>query len=211
MSIDINKQLDVAQSLSSVLDQMNTEKSCGKECQRNRKIAELKTNYDNLLSMTKNKEAERLKDARKQYFTYAFGKQYYDNQERKILEKDVQEQIKKLKAKHDELQMTIREQEKERIDNEVALGRMKQLHGKYVESNDEMLGSMDKQEATVETSHRRVYYTVQKINRINFYRKIITYILRILLAVSIMYFIYKKKYVSLSIIIILYLLIRHFS
>jgi hypothetical protein len=201
------------QSLDNIFEQLIKEEECGNECQRNKKISELKSKYDSMLSRENNKDKlpDELKDARKQYFTYAFGKKYYDDQERKILTENVDKHIKKMKDNHNKMVKQIRTEQKERRENEIAIHRMKQLHDKYVVSNDKMLDSLDNQEATVETSHRKVYYTLQKITRIDFYRKIVTYILRILLAVSIMYFIYKKKYVSLSIIIVLYLLIRHFS
>ena len=88
---------------------------------------------------------------------------------------------------------------------------MNQLHDKYDTSNDTMLNTMDNKEAVVETSQRQVYYTMQKLDRINFYRKIVSFILKLLLFLSLFYFIYSKKYVSLIIIIVSYLLIRHFS
>lgn len=206
----MDKQVEIARSLNSTLEQLNAISACGPNCQRERKIRDLKQSYQNALQNNENK-GDSLKEARKNYFTYAFGEGYYNDEERKLLEKEADEHVDKLKIKHKTLLDDVKDQQNEKSENEIAIKRMKQLHNKYDISNDDMLNAMDNKEAVVETSQRQVYYTMQKLDKINFYHKIVSLILKLLLFFSLFYFIYSKKYVSLIIIIVSYLLIRHFS
>ena len=210
MSIDMDKQVEISQSLNSTLEQLNAISACGPNCQRERKIRDLKQAYQTALQNNENK-GESLKEARKNYFKYAFGEGYYNDKERDFLEKEANEHVEKLKIKQTKLLDDVKDQQNEKSENEIAIKRMNQLHDKYDTSNDTMLNTMDNKEAVVETSQRQVYYTMQKLDRINFYRKIVSFILKLLLFLSLFYFIYSKKYVSLIIIIVSYLLIRHFS
>lgn len=208
--MDLQNQAEMARSINAMLEQLNAMSACGPNCQRERKIQELKQAYDQALKNDKN-EGKSLNEARKNYFTYAFGEKYYQEKEREILSKVADDHIKKLNTKHNNLVSEIKRQKKQKVDNEIAFDRMEQLQTKYVTSNDKLLNTMDNREAVVETSQRKVYYTTQKMDRLQFYQKLVSIFLKILLFVSFFYFIYKKKYVSLVIILVYYLLMRHFS
>lgn len=208
--MDLQNQAEMARSINAMLEQLNAMSACGPNCQKERKIQELKQAYDQALKNDKN-EGKSLNDARKNYFTYAFGEKYYQEKEREILSKVADDHIKKLNTKHNNLVSEIKRQKKQKVDNEIAFDRMEQLQTKYVTSNDKLLNTMDNREAVVETSQRKVYYTTQKMDRLQFYQKLVSIFLKILLFVSFFYFIYKKKYVSLVIILVYYLLMRHFS
>ena len=208
--MDLQNQAEMARSINAMLEQLNAMSACGPNCQRERKIQELKQAYDQALKNDKN-EGKSLNEARKNYFTYAFGEKYYQEKEREILSKVADDHIKKLNTKHNNLVSEIKRQKKQKVDNEIAFDRMEQLQTKYVTSNDKLLNTMDNREAVVETSQRKVYYTTQKMDRLQFYQKLVSIFLKILLFVSFFYFIYKKKNVSLVIILVYYLLMRHFS
>lgn len=208
--MDLQNQAEMARSINAMLEQLNAMSACGPNCQKERKIQELKQAYDQALKNDKN-EGKSLNEARKNYFTYAFGEKYYQEKEREILSKVADDHIKKLNTKHNNLVSEIKRQKKQKEDNEIAFDRMEQLQTKYVTSNDKLLNTMDNREAVVETSQRKVYYTTQKMDRLQFYQKLVSIFLKILLFVSFFYFIYKKKYVSLVIILVYYLLMRHFS
>lgn len=206
----MDKQYEVARSLNATLEQLNSISACGPNCKRELKKEELKQAYQNALQSDENK-GELLQNSRKNYYTFAFGEGYYNDSERERLTKVADEHVKKLLTKHDALHKEIVDQKNQKTENEIAVERMNQLHKKYDISNDNMLNNMDNKEAVVETSHRRVFYTMQKMDRLIFYQKFVSIVLKILLLVSLFYFIYKKKYVSLVIIFACYLLIRHLS
>ena len=88
---------------------------------------------------------------------------------------------------------------------------MDELLSKYQTSNNTILSSLDKQEDTLETSQRNVWYTNQRIDRLDYYGYFISMVLNILLLISIVFFIYDKKYVSLIVVIVSAVLITRFA
>ena len=211
---DQNKKSEVDNSFIAIMEKLEGITACGPECQREKKIDELKREYESILrqqNRDQDEESKRVRDARKNYFTYAFGERYYDEYERKLSEEDADKHDNNFKAIHEELKRDILKQESEKRENKMAINRMKQLLKKVNVSNENMLDSLDNTESTVETSNRRVYYTMKKLDRVDFYRKIISTILKALLAIGIMYFSYNRKFLALAIIVISYLLILHFS
>lgn len=212
MSIDIDKQMEVARTLNATLEQMNKITNCGPECQKKKKTDELKLAYEQALINDENsKTGEAVRDARKQYFTYAFGKSYYNSNESQRLQKESDTHIQRFQKAHDFLKNEINKEVKEKKENKMAIHRMRELLNKYNTKNEELINSMDNKENVLETAQRRVFYTAQKLGWWEYYGYIFEYILRVLLFLTIIYFMYVKKYLSLAVIIVVYLLMRHFS
>ena len=182
---------------------------CDAECERQKRITQLKSAYNQSLN-NETKDSEEVRQARKQYYTYAFGEQYYQGMESTALAKVADANIEKLSKIHENLLKDIEEQEINKRDNHIALKNMNDLLNKYRTSNDKIYSSLDSQEDILQTSRREVWYTDQRMNRLNFYGYFIDIVLKILLFISIVFFLYDKKYSSLAIVIIFYVLIMHF-
>ena len=206
----MDKQYEVARSLNATMEQLKSITACGAECQKEKKSDGLKREYENILLDNEN-VSSRLHDARKNYFTYAFGERYYNDSEKDRINVLAEENVDKLRTKHNTLLRGIRDQKSEVKENKMAIERMNQLLNKVNASNEDMFNSVDNKESIVETSNRQVYYTMQKLSKVEFYRKIISTILKALMVIGIIYFSLYRKFPALAIIVIAYLLIRHFS
>jgi hypothetical protein len=152
---------------------------CDAECERQKRIADLKSAYTTSLR-DETKDSEEVRQARKNYYTYAFGEGRYDDMESKALGKVADAHIKKMKANYADL------------------------------SSDIKFSSLDKQESVLETSQRDVWYTNQRTERLDYYLSFVSLILKIMMVVAFIFFLYDRKYTSLVTVVIAYLLIWHF-
>lgn len=182
---------------------------CDAECERQKRITQLKSAYNQSLN-DETKDSEEVRQARKQYYTYAFGEKDYQGMESTALAKVADANIEKLNKIHENLLKDIENQEINKRDNHIALKNMNDLLNKYRTSNNRIYSSLDSQEDILQTSRREVWYTDQRMNRLNFYGYFIDIVLKILLFISIVFFLYDKKYSSLAIVIVFYVLIMHF-
>lgn len=182
---------------------------CDAECQRQKRLAQLKDTYDDAVR-DETRDSEEVRQARKQYYKYDLGDQGYYDMESKTLANIADKHNDKLANKHASLMKEIKEQKQIMKDNRIAIKNMDELLGKYRRSNLKIEDELDKQEDILETSRRMVWYTNQRMDKVEYYEHYINLVVRFLLLVAIVFFIYDKKYSSLGIIIILYLLIMHF-
>ena len=88
---------------------------------------------------------------------------------------------------------------------------MDELLKKYQGSNTKIAGSLDRQEDILETSRRNVWYTNQRISKMEYYGYFLNLVVRILLFISVIFFLYDKKYVSLGLVILLATLITRLT
>lgn len=183
---------------------------CDAECQRQKRIIELKSAYQTAMQ-DETKDSDEVRLARKQYYTYTYGQNAFDGLEEKALSKTVDANIQKLQTKHDELIKEIKEQKVNNKSYSIALKNMDELLSKYQTSNNTILSSLDKQEETLETSRRNVWYTNQRIDRLDYYGYFISMVLNILLLIAIVFFMYDKKYVSLVVVIVCAILISRYA
>lgn len=179
---------------------------CDAECQRQKRIIELKSAYQTAMQ-DETKDSDEVRLARKQYYTYTYGQNAFDGLEEKALSKSADANIQKLQTKHDELIKEIKEQKVNNKSYSIALKNMNELLSKYQTSNNAILSSLDKQEETLETSRRNVWYTNQRIDRLDYYGYFISMVLNILLLIAIVFFMYDKKYVSLVVVLVCAVLI----
>jgi Zn-dependent M32 family carboxypeptidase len=182
---------------------------CDAACEREKKIEQLKNTYDRAIRDDM-KDSEEVRQARKQYFTFKYGPGGYNVRERETLENVANKNAEKLKMKHDDLVHEINEQQAIKNDNTIALKNMRELLDKIRASNNKLESELDERVSTLETSQRRIWYTNKKEDKYAWFSNILTIILRVVLFFSIIYLLYQKKYISLVIILILYLLIMHF-
>jgi chromosome segregation ATPase len=182
---------------------------CDAECERQKRIADLKSAYTTSLR-DETKDSDDVRQARKNYYTYAFGEGRYDNMESKALGKVADAHIKKMKASYTDLNSNIKEEKREMANNKTALKNMKELLDKFRASNNQIFSSLDKQESVLETSRRDVWYTNERTERLDYYLSFVSLILKIMMVVAFIFFLYDRKYTSLVIVVIAYLLIWHF-
>lgn len=202
--------METTQLLNQTLEQIAQVNACDTNCQRNLKIAELKNTFEQAKGM-KNNAGDNLRNARKNYYTYAFGEKYYTEEEEKILEKTAENHIKKIKETHNTLKKQIKEEEAEKKENDIALHNMHELLDKFNISNEEILDNVDDQERVLETSQRKIYYTNKRLDFVNSIYWYISWIIRILLIYAIYHYMKEKKYFFLIFVIVSYLLILQFS
>ena len=194
----------------SSLMQQQQPVQCDAECQRQKRIIELKSAYQTAIQ-DETKDSDQVRLARKQYYTYTYGQNAFDGLEEKALSKTADANIQKLQAKQDELIKEIKEQKVNNKSYSIALKNMDELLSKYNTSNNTILSTLDKQEDIFETSRRSVWYTNQRIDRLDYYGYFISMVLNILLLIAIVFFMYDKKYVSLVVVIVCAVLISRFA
>lgn len=182
---------------------------CDAECQRQKRLAQLKDTYNTAVQDETHDTAE-VRQARKQYFTFKLGDAGYMKKERDTLEKIADKHTSKLQNVHNRFVDDIREEKQIEKDNKIAVKNIRELLDNLRSSNKKFMDGMDHQESVLETSRRMVWYTNQKVERYRSFDNVIAIILKIMLAVAIIFFLYDHKYVSLAVVIILYLLIMHF-
>lgn len=181
---------------------------CDAECQRQKRINQLRNSYKTAVS-DETKDNEDVRNTRKQYYTYAYGEAYYNDMESKTLAKVADANIKKLVKRYNQLLDDIKQQKTIKHNNNIAIKNMIELLNNYRTSNEKIFSELDGQEDILETSRREVWYTDQKMDKLNYYGNFINTILKLLIIVAIIFFLYDKKYSSLAIVIICYLLIKH--
>ena len=182
---------------------------CDAECQREKRLAQLKDTYDDAVRDETRDSAE-VRQARKQYYKYDLGDQGYYDMESKTLAKIADKHNSKLADKHATLLKEIKEQKQIQKDNNIALKNMDELLRKFKVSNLKIEDELGKQENTLETARRMVWYTNQRMDKVDFYEHYISIVVKVLLFIAIIFFLYDKKYGSLAVVIIFYLLIMHF-
>lgn len=206
--IDVQKQIEASKLLNSTLEQVAQMNACDSECQRNIKIKELRNKYEEAKTM-RGDSTENLDETRKNYYTYAYGQSYFMDEETKLLDKVSDEHIEKLKLQRDNMVMKVDNEKEQKRDNEIALQNMQELLQKYNISNDKMIDSMDDKERVLETSRRKIFYTDTHLSKVEYYEWYVSWVIRILLVVAIIQFIYKTKYTFLLFVLVAYLLIVH--
>lgn len=182
---------------------------CDAECQRQKRLTQLKDTYDDAVQ-DKTKDTAEVRQARKQYYKYDLGDQGYYDKESKTLSNIADKHIEKIAEKHHNLKKEIREQKNIMKDNRIAIKNMDELLRKYKTSNLKIEDGLDKQEDTLETARRMVWYTNQRMDKVEYYEYFISLIVKMLLVIAIIFFLYDKKYGSLTVVIVFYLLIMHF-
>ena len=188
--------------VNNLMTQMNNLIRCGPTCQKNNKIDELKKKYEKAQKNV-HSAPERLDNARKNYFEYAYGDNYYQEHEnKKNLEK-----AKKMKKKIKQRATKDMEDLEDTIKNNIALKKseknLRVLLNKFKTSNTVMMENMDKNISKTKTSDRKVFYENEEIEILLFYKDILNKIYRFLITIYLFVFFYRKKYQNKRDIIII--------
>ena len=190
---ELKKEGLSAETIDKMMIQMNNLIRCGPTCQRNNKIDTLKKKYE-AAQQDVHSAPERLFNARKNYFTYAHGDNYFNEYEnKKNLEK-----AKKIEAKIKRNAKKHIKQIDDLIENNIILKssekNLNKLLNKYLVTNEMLEKNMDNNIATMKTSDRKVFYENQEIETLLFYKDALKKLYFLLIVIYTFIFIYNKLY-----------------
>ena len=203
---DITKELkdqglpiNVVQNL---MTQMNNLIRCGPTCQRNNKIDELKKKYEAAQEEVQG-GPEQLKDARKNYFSYAYGDSYYHDYENRQNLAKAKEVKEKIRQEFQDESEQVREIKSNNRALESSKKNLNRLLNKYLASNEKMELKIGERIGRVKTSDRKVFYENNEIEAIMYYNTILKNLYWFLITIYVIVFLYKGLYANKSDIIIL--------
>tara|TARA_Y100000590_G_C15647500_1_gene987449 strand:+ start:604 stop:1377 length:774 start_codon:yes stop_codon:yes gene_type:complete len=166
---------------------------CDAECQKKRKLKQLKNTYTNAKNLFRNAPI-RLKSAEKAYYTELKGDQYYSTIQEKKYTKKAQEQVEKWD--NDLLQYFLQ------LDNQIGYFNTQYIYGNNIENVyknqlNKLKNIRQKIAKTISKKHvndRIGYfydYNTSVVNSIIYYMKIVYWVL---FSIMILIFLYKKQY-----------------
>ena len=197
-----SQTLQTSQTINELIKQSNVQTACGPACQKKNKIAKLKTNYETAQSSATN-APENLTEARKNYFTYAFGDKYNNEFNEKLYTEQGKTMIDKLTKQHNE---NVNEIDAIIADYEsgfIYANNMGDLTDQYVDKNKVLKQNIDKELSDVETNERKVFYESQQIETIEKWKYIIKLIYWVAVVLYTLVFLYDGMYKSVKNVAIL--------
>jgi arsenate reductase-like glutaredoxin family protein len=156
-------RVDVA---NKIIEDMQKE-ICGPECMHDRELKKLKKHYDKSKANVKNAPAQ-FEEARRNYFIFAFGKQYYENFERKRLEQITKKMGEKLISQHETTINELNHDARDYKNSFFYLHDMKELLRKYKEENKVLFLRIEEQRSDAAKNARKVFYEDEEIDNINY-------------------------------------------
>ncbi len=205
-----NVQKNTSAMLNSVIQQANKQTNCGPDCQREKKIEDLKGKYNKAKNNLEN-GPENLAEARKNYFTYAFGNKYFNDFNEKEFTEKSNKLVKNMKEQHSDDVNEINDL----LDNYKGLYTSKQntidLLSKYKKENKELEKDTDDYVKIAETNDRRVFYENQEINKLKKYNSILSIIYWVTFALLIVIIIYNGYYSNFKLlkVVVLFFIFPH--
>ena len=181
-------------SVTQIINAANNDASCGPECKRQRKLAELR---DAMIAAKKASDdaPQNLADARKNYYLYRDGqKGYMDAQllaSRKVAQGKTAKLDNEFQARAERVQTLVDELEAMRVYN----ANTDDLLNKYSSENHGLVKDIDDTKTRAFTNDRRFHYYEQTIGWQWYINKFVTLSYWLLVAVYIGYYIlYKGHY-----------------
>ena len=199
------QQIQTTQTLNELIKQSNEQTACGPDCQREKKISDLKSKYES----TKNNLSqgpENLAEARKNYFVYAFGDKYNNDYNEKLYTKQASDKVNAMKKQHKEDVNEISSLIDDYESAYVYQGNMGDLSQKYEDENKGLKKEIDDNEKEKATNDRKVYYENQQIENIEYYKSLIKIVYWVTLILYTFVFLYDGFYKDLKMDAILILL-----
>ena len=142
--------------------------ACGPECQKQKKINELRDKYETAKDNLVLAEPE-YQNAKQNYYTYTYGKDGYND----IMETEYKEKAEEIageyKETYDEEVAKIKSQLETYNGLSVNFDNVADLYKKYKKENDQLFKELKNTTNDVLTNHRKAYYKDQEIERSNGY------------------------------------------
>ena len=199
------QQIQTTKTLNELIKQSNEQTACGPDCQREKKITELKSKYESAKNNL-SKGPENLAEARKNYFVYAFGNKYNNDYNEKLYTKQACDKVTSMKKQHKQDVKEISSLIDDYESAYVYQRNMNDLSEKYEDENQSLKKEIDNNEKERATNDRKVYYENQQINNIQFYKSLVKIIYWITLILYTLIFLYDGFYKQIKMDVILILL-----
>ena len=210
-----------AEEMNKLIKKANTSVMCGpgSDCYKNQEIKRLKKIYENKQT-NKQTAPEQLDSARKNYYTYAFGKPGYIEKETEILTRRVDKIIEKKTATHersiDEINLFIQSYDSAVSYKKNLLLYLSKMYNENIELSQEIKDSI----ASLKTSDRKVWYEDDQIKTVDLWVTVLTSLYWLVFAIFLGLFLWNKMwgrvkpfkyaYCVLLLVLILWLYISDF-
>ena len=178
---------------NTLIEQANKAAICDSKCMQEKGKQGLKARYD---SAQKDLESAPLNliSARRNYFVYAFGQEYYDDFREKKIQKMVDELGDKLKANHNEFMKVINNNIDSYTTSSIYLKNMLEMQEKYSADINKVEMNTVKQDNEYNLNTRRVNYEDDEIMRMKFWLYVSTICYFVCLVIFIFMFLGMKLY-----------------
>jgi flagellar biosynthesis protein FliQ len=154
--------------LNSLLDAAAQSIRCGPECQKQKKRDELKNKYETAKTNLALAEPE-YEIAKKNYYTYTYGKDDYDEFQESEYIKEAEEGARLYKNSYDEEISKIKLQLETYNGLLINFGNVADLYKKYKKENSKLFKKLKNITNDILTNQRKTYYKDQEIERSNGY------------------------------------------
>ena len=202
---DTNKKLKDAGLSHNVLNDLtqsiNDRFRCDDECQRQRDIAALKDKWNDDKDLY-NELPEQINNNERKYYLEAKGKDYYNSDILKVRYTNIFQKFKDNKINDlDNIKHAVDDELNNYTSEKTAVTRMEQLYKDTLKKNKALKIDIDNIYKKVFTDERKVYYEDQQIENVeNYYMYIfIAYFVLLVLYLLAGPFIWKQKYKSILI------------
>lgn len=201
------KQLDAAlinahlppNTLREMIHKANKSLECDHECQEQKLIDKLKTDWINAKNVTIKSE-QNIEQARSKYFHTTKGVDYYEeNILKPEFHKEINKRVNNYKQELAKLKVTNTAILDTYSASIIALKRIKELYNITLKENKDLKQRLDNKKKFVNTGERRVWYEFKSIDRQKFYSKIVTILYYIFVSIfAITQLIYKNALKNLG-------------
>jgi len=178
---------------TKLIAEANKKISCGPKCAENETKDDLKNKY-NTAQKNATDAPGSLFNARRNYYTYAFGKQYYDNYREKSIKKTVDTLSDKLKGNHIEFMRVINNNLDSYRVSVTYYKNMVDIFQKYDTDNKNIISKLGSKVNEYNLNARRVDYEEDEIINMKFYLYVSIIIYFITFAIFIVMFLMLKLY-----------------
>lgn len=178
---------------NKLIEQANKNASCGRDCFENQTKNNLKNKYRSAAENLK-KAPNDLFNARRNYFTYAFGQNYYDNYRERQIKGIVNKLSEKLKANHNDFIRVISNNLDSYKVSVTYYKNMLDLFDKYQKDGENMHLKLQAKQNDYNLNARRVDYEQNEIDRMRFYLFFCIIIYFVCFGIFIVLFLYFKLY-----------------
>jgi hypothetical protein len=182
--------------LNSLLDAATQSIACGPECQKQKKIDELKYKYEAAKDNLALAEPE-YEIAKQNYYTYTSGKDGYDEMMASEYIEKAEEITARYKEKYDKQLTRIQSQLETYNGMLVNFDNVVDLYKKYKKENSQLFKELKNVTNDVLTSQRKTYYKDQEIdksNRYSYYNLLLGIYIIVVICLAIFSLIYPSQF-----------------
>lgn len=148
---------------NSLIEQASQAISCGKECQEEKTMSELREKYERAQFNRINADhIERI--AEKQYITYAEGEEGYDEYITKVLNTKANQIAQNIRGFFMKNIQELKEKINDYDNLNANYSNIEELHEKYRDENGELFVDLKQKYSDVITNNRKTYYEDQSID-----------------------------------------------